>query len=127
MVKGHPTILYETALKNNNASMLPYFKQYLDNPDGIFERLIDYYHPRKFKEDNTYEKLDYCQKVDIVKNIFNIAIYGGNHKTWLEQLEKDNIYVENVNRPHDFVTNFIKNCESIINLIYDTNPDLVSI
>lgn len=111
MVKGHPSILISIA-KNNNLS-LPAFEKYLNNPEEIFNMLVEYYSP----ED--------CQLThDNVKDIFNILIYGGGHTTWLSQMENDNIEIKTTT-PHQFVNLFKTDCKKLIDLININNPELV--
>jgi hypothetical protein len=110
MVKGHPTILYNIA--KNNGLELKYFKKYLDNPSYIFEELIKHYSTETggITEDN-------------VKDIFNIAIYGGSHNTWLKQMEADDKQLA-TNNPHPFVVCFIQECKNLIDIIYLNNPSI---
>jgi hypothetical protein len=113
MVKGHPTILYCIA-KNNNIE-LPAFKEYLDNPQIKFKELIDYYsveNETPLTEDN-------------VKDIFNISIYGGNHNTWLGQMEDQNVSIK-TNIPHPFVNKFSSDCKDLKDLIYLNNAELIN-
>jgi hypothetical protein len=119
MVKGHPTIIYEIAKKTGNESLLPNFKEYLVNPQSIFDTLIEYYKPV-----NENKEMTYSQKCDCVKNIFNIAIYGGGHNTWLKDCEKEGIELA-TDIAHNFVNSFIEDCRDVINIIYKNNPDIV--
>ena len=112
MVKGHPTIIYNIAKMNNIA--LPTFEKYLSNPSEIFEQLIEYYSV----EDET------PLTEDNVKDIFNISIYGGGHKTWIEQMSEKGIDLATC-EPHSFVVQFIKECKIIMELIYLNNKDIV--
>jgi hypothetical protein len=111
MVKGHPSILVSIA-KNNNLT-LPAFEKYLNNPEEIFNMLVDYY------------SLDDCKLThDNVKDIFNILIYGGSHNTWLSQMEEENIEIKTT-IPHQFVNLFKTDCRKLIDLINISNPELV--
>lgn len=119
MVKGHPTIIYEVAVKTGNEGLLPHFKQYLDNPQEIFDMLIEYYQP-------SYEnrEMEYDAKMDCVKNIFNIAIYGGGHTTWIKECCKEGINLA-TETPHKFVDGFIGDCKDVMTLIYRSNSGIV--
>ena len=112
MVKGHPTIIYEIAKKNGIS--LTAFERYITNPSSIFKLLIDH-----------YATADGCEPIteDDAKDIFNISIYGGGHSTWLKQMaEKVEL---TVTEPHPFVSEFLKECQTISNVIYASNPDIV--
>lgn len=111
MVKGHPSILIGIA-KNNNLS-LPAFEKYLNNPEEIFNMLVEYYSPEDCKLTH-----------DNVKDIFNILIYGGGHTTWLSQMENDNIEIKTTT-PHQFVNLFKTDCKKLIELININNPELI--
>jgi hypothetical protein len=111
MVKGHPSILISIA-KNNNLT-LPAFEKYLNNPEEIFNMLVEY-----------YSLDDYKLTHDNVKDIFNILIYGGGHTTWLSQIENDNIEIKTTT-PHQFVNLFKTDCKKLIDLININNPELV--
>ena len=113
MVKGHPSIIFNIAQKNN--INLPCFKTYLDNPKNIFDMLIEYY-----TEDNEPKLTE-----DNVKDIFNISIYGGGHTTWIKQMEDENIKLR-TKTPHQFVNEFIKECREVMDLVYLNNKDLVN-
>lgn len=113
MVKGHPTIIYNIAKMNNIE--LPTFEKYLKDPTHIFQQLIEYYSATDetpLTEDN-------------VKDIFNISIYGGGHKTWIEQMSEKGIELATC-EPHSFVVQFIKECKIVMELIYLNNKDIVS-
>lgn len=111
MVKGHPSILVSIA-KNNNLS-LPAFEKYLNNPEDVFNMLVEYYSPE-----------DYELSHDNVKDIFNILIYGGGHNTWLSQMDEANIEIKTT-IPHQFVNLFKTDCKKLIDLININNPELV--
>lgn len=112
MVKGHPTLINEVAKKNN--IVLESFEKYLENPTQIFNELIQYYSP------NEEERL--CE--ENVKDIFNIYIYGGGHKTWLQQMADEGIEIR-TNKPHPFTIEFKNDCTKVCNLICLNNNDLV--
>lgn len=110
MVKGHATIIYNIALKNN--MLLESFKNYLENQEKIFRELLDFY------------SIDNKMTNDHVKDIFNISIYGGNHKTWIESMNKQGIKVKTENE-HQLIKEFVNDCKKIINIVYLSNPELI--
>ena len=112
MVKGHPTIIYSIAKLNNID--LPTFGRYLFNPTSIFAELIEYYSVIN----------DIPLTEDDVKDIFNISIYGGGHTTWIEQMSAKGRNLATTD-PHTFVSNFIKECKIVMELIYLNNKDIV--
>ncbi len=110
MVKGHATIIYNIAKKNN--ILLESFKNYLENSEKIFNELLDFY------------SIDNQMTNDHIKDIFNIAIYGGNHRTWIESMNKQGIKIKTENE-HCLIKEFINDCKKIISIVYLNNPDLV--
>jgi hypothetical protein len=111
MVKGHASIIYNIAKKNN--ILLTFFKIYLDDSVKVFDELLKYY------------SIDNNLTQDNIKDIFNIAIYGGNHKTWLELMEKEGLDVK-TDIEHTFVTGFLNDCKKVIDLVYLNNSEIVS-
>lgn len=108
MVKGHPTIIKQIAMKNGYAT--PEIDKYLADPDSTFKTLIKHY------------SIDDVVTEDDVKDIFNLAIYGGGHSTWLKQMVKDG---KNVNQvQHAIVKAFIKEIRAIGSIIYNSNEAL---
>jgi hypothetical protein len=111
MIKGHPTIIYSIAKKNG--LHLEHFKTYLDNPEAIFKQLINFYScedEEPLTEDN-------------VKDIFNISIYGGGFSTWVKQMRNEDIILRN-EIEHPFISQFIKSCRDIMDIIYVSNPSI---
>jgi hypothetical protein len=112
MIKGHPTILYELALRNkfeiNN------IKKYVSNPDYILEKLVKHYSQEQSLINN-----------DDVKDIFNLLVYGGGYSTWLEQMAKANKPITSTEE-HSFISAFKEDCERLRDIIYLSNPALVS-
>jgi hypothetical protein len=111
MVKGHPTIIKQVALKNGYAT--PEIDKYLADPDATFKTLIKHY----ATDDNITE--------DDVKDIFNISIYGGGHSTWLKQMEKDGKVVNQ--QQHTIVKAFITEVRAIMSIIYNSNLAMAKI
>lgn len=121
MVKGHPTIIKQVALKNNYAT--PEIDKYLANPDATFKILLKHY------------AMDDKLTEDDVKDIFNLAIYGGGHSTWLRQMacvdkdgkliksKKHNIKIVN-QQQHPIVKAFITEVREIGSLVYKSNQNL---
>jgi hypothetical protein len=116
MVKGHPTILCEVALKNN--IKLKTFQNYLTNNVNIFKDLIKFYFG-----DN---QIEYDKKKDYVKDIFNILIYGGSFKTRIDDMNEKSIELLTTDI-HYFITEFRKDCKMLIDIIYDNNEDILNI
>jgi hypothetical protein len=114
MVAGHATILYEIAKLNKRENEFPSVKNYIDNKPTILKELREYY----TADDNTLTD-------DNVKDIFNIAIYGGGHSTWLNQMEKEDILLKTTT-PHPIVIEFLKECKKFMDIIYINNPDIVT-
>jgi hypothetical protein len=110
MVKGHPSIIYSIAKKNN--INLSSFEKYLNDPELIFNQLIDYYSG------------DVKLTNEQVKDIFNIVIYGGSHNTWLSQIENQEIELK-TKTPHKFVSAFIDDCKKVIDLVYLNNDEVI--
>lgn len=113
MIAGHSTILYEIAKLNKIETQFPSVKNYIDNKPAILKELHEYY----FTEGSILTE-------DNVKDIFNIAIYGGGHNTWLKQMEDDEIELR-TNIPHPKVSEFLKECKKFMELIYLNNPAIV--
>ncbi len=111
MVKGHASIIYNVAKKNN--IKLEFFEEYLKNSDKIFNELIEY-----------YSTVDILSE-DNIKDIFNIAIYGGNHTTWIELMNSESIKLK-TNIEHIFVSGFISDCKKVIDLVYLNNIELTN-
>ena len=114
MIAGHSTILYEIAKLNKIETQFSSVKNYIDNKPAILKELHEYY----FTEGSILTE-------DNVKDIFNICIYGGGHKTWLEQMEKDGIELR-TNIAHQKVTEFKTDCKTFMDLIYLSNPEIVN-
>ena len=110
MVKGHPTILKEVATKSGFPT--PQLDRYLADPSGTFKTLIDYY------------SIEEPLTEDDVKNIFNIGIYGGSHDGWWKDLYDDGKGKIAKSAPHEIAVEFFKECQSIINIVYLSNPQI---
>lgn len=75
--KGHPRIAYSLGLKNNK--QYENIKKYIDNPDAIFNEMATHY---------GIDINDAAGKnKDRLKWFFNLTIYGGGYKLWLDGLE----------------------------------------
>ena len=124
MVKGHPTIIKQVALKNGYAT--PEIDKYLADPDATFKTLLKHY------------AIDDKLTEDDVKDIFNLAVYGGGHSTWLKQMacvDKDGKLIEKkkhkikiVNQQeHPIVKAFIKEVRAIMAIVYNSNLPMAKI
>jgi hypothetical protein len=111
MVRGHPSILYSIA--NNNNVNLKTFKKYLTNRDAVVAELLEHYQ----SDPPTLNEKD-------IKDIFNISIYGGGHSTWEQQMAKDGKEV-GTSVIHDFEKEFINDCRTIMDYVYNSNPDIL--
>lgn len=112
MIKGHASILYEIA--KNNSIMLPTFKTYIDNFEGISTMLVNYY--------NVTEQV--CIDAANVKNLFNLMIYGGGVNNWFETLQTEGVVFRTV-EVHPFIIDFKAECSKVISLVYLSNSKIV--
>jgi len=110
MVKGHPSILFNIA-KNNGIS-LPSFERYLKEPKEVLNEMIEYYSVE-----------DAPLSTDDVKSIFNIKIYGGSNKTWVEQMGKEGKEIS-TNIINPFEKEFEKECRILMDIIFLNNPNI---
>jgi phage/plasmid-associated DNA primase len=108
MVKGHPSLIYSVAKLNGVEDNFKAFKQYLDNPDEQLSILADFYGVSN----------------DIAKEAFNVCIYGGGFKTWVDEREKDKIQLKTT-KEHEIIINFTRDCRKLITLVYENNPKIV--
>jgi len=113
MVKGHPSILYSIA--KNNGLTLSAFKRYIDQPAFILSEMKQFYSIE-----------DAPLTTDDCKSIFNIKIYGGSHKTWLEQMGKEGKDVRTT-EVHPFEVEFEKECRIIMDIIYHANQNIKNV
>jgi hypothetical protein len=129
--KGHPTIIYCNAKKNNIE--LPTYKEYLDNFDSYVDQISAYYSVDGKKP---------LDKKDI-KLLFNRTIYGGGHDNWVDDIIKgkvddaiecikneDTVYkrepkeMKNMRSPHPFYKKFHDETTQIIDLVYSSNKNI---
>ena len=118
-IKGHPSIA--VSIGDLNGLDFKNIKNYINNFDDISNKLIQYYF---------LENQPPLQKSNI-KDLFNILIYGGGFKTWIEDLKKEK---PNKNKPsilinekqplHEDIQNFKNECKIIHELIIKNNPEL---
>lgn len=114
-VKGHPTIIYELAVKNNIE--LPSYKKYLNEFDSICIKLINFYN-----DDDEQLKRKH------IKLLFNAIIYGGSFNTWKkEMIIEKNIKINNDNVVLDFIKDFTNDTHTIQNIIWEKNINLRNI
>lgn len=144
--KGHPTILYELA-KKNNITLHSYFDYIKEGGfEAVCEDMIDYYslEPRKSGEElalmnpkdiEEYEKSRLSPSN--IKDLFNKTIYGGGHPKWCDEIthsnlkEKDRlrllrknktpIEIKNKNKPFPFYNLFYEDTKTITKIIWDNN------
>jgi len=130
-VKGHPTILLELGKRNHVP--LPAFEDYLrpGRFDEICKVLIEFY---SADPDNLLTRKD-------IKWLFNKTIYGGGFKEWINDIkngQKRDVHgkpsfthnpklVQNIDIKHSIYTAFHKDTKTIINLVYQNNPELVNL
>ena len=130
-VKGHPTILLELGKRNHVP--LPAFEDYLrpGRFDEICKVLIEFY---SADPDNLLTRKD-------IKWLFNKTIYGGGFKEWINDIkngQKRDVHgkpsfthnpklVQNIDIKHSIYTAFHKDTKTIINLVYQNNPEIVNI
>ena len=131
-VKGHPTILYEVAMKGGHR--LPAYENYLK--EGGFEEwcseLIPYY---------SADGEEPLTPKDI-KDLVNKTIYGGGHRGWCKEITHDGLpeheleklaqkgkeprEMKNQDHPHPLYQRLLKDTVMITHILYVSNPDLVA-
>ena len=128
-VKGHITILYELATRNGKP--LPSYEDYLKEGrfDEIVKQLSEFY---SGDPENPLTKKD-------IKWLFNKTIYGGGIKEWIKEIQNGKFKdvngkivevrspkeIQNGNVKHSIYERFYNETKSIINLVYESNDDLV--
>ena len=131
-VKGHPTIVYEMACRNNIP--LPSYERYLK--PGEFNIIVD-----EFIKHHTPDGETICLTKKDIKWLFNKTIYGGGFKKWGEDIMsgkfknengvvvcvKEPIEIINTDNPHPFYNEFLKDTRKIIDLIYLSNTAISEI
>ena len=120
MVKGHPSLICE--LGRLNGKSFPAISEYVKNPDKQFAEMTPYYG----------EELENHQK----KWLFNLMIYGGGHKGWIDNLISPSVKdlqkgykpIKLLNhKPRQFEIDYKKECDEIKDIIYKNNPKLVEL
>lgn len=122
MVKGHSSLLLNMAKHTKLTDGLSFVERYVNEFDnGLADELIQYYsvegEPPLTKED--------------IKDLHNRTIYGGGHAKWVEKIEKGNAKKGQLPKPcnhtpHDKYTEFHTDIQRVINLVYESNPALVT-
>jgi hypothetical protein len=129
MIKGHPTILLCLGKKLKITEGLPAIDDYISNFENYVEELSNYY---SVKGDNENETMLFKLTKGDIKDLFNITIYGGGENTWINRIEKGNLKKGKLPRPvakkslHPKYKAFKDEIKRIIDLVYDSNPDLVA-
>ena len=117
MVKGHPSIALAVF---KGILDLPHIQTYVDKFDDIVEKLSNFY-----KTDG--EALN----TDNVKWLFNMIIYGGTPDGWMQNLAAGGKGYEckkmvDFIGHHPFVLSFQKECLEMSDMIYKSNPSIVT-
>lgn len=128
MVKGHPTLLIEYSKLIGFTGGLPAVQYYIDNFDSVAAELVEWYSIGD--EDPEIAAHNRLCKADI-KELFNLTIYGGGHKGWVETIVEGDPRAGNPGRPcntipHPRYTAYKNNIQSITNHMYSVNSDLVA-
>jgi hypothetical protein len=129
MIKGHCSILLAMAIHTRLTGGLPAVQYYVSNFDKIAAEMVDYY---SVKGDTEEETLANRLTEDNIKDLHNLTIYGGSQNTWKKQLENGDEKKGKLPKPvadkpeHPKYKAFQDEIYSIINLVYDLNPDLVA-
>ena len=120
-VKGHPTIAYNIGLKNNK--VYGAFKKYINDADAVFTEMAEFY---GVNIDSAFTK-------DRLKWFFNLAIYGGSFKTWVDGLtnpskkDKSLGYTPlelKTNEIMPFMKDYINDCNDLTDKLWANNDDL---
>jgi len=119
--KGHATLLYAVANKNN--IRLPAYEDYLR--EGRFDEIV--------AELSAYYTVDAENPLcgDDIKLLFNKTIYGGGFAEWVKQVQKgDEKYnyppkeMRNADRQHSIYQAFYRDTQRVIGLVYENNAEL---
>ena len=116
MVRGHPSIAYN--LGKQNGVVFENMKKYIEQREEIVKEISEYYSD------------DVAISEGEVKDLFNLLIYGGGFQTWVKELnegspQKDRLPKKVANKPlYSFVEKFIKERDSLMDLIYIHNKEL---
>jgi hypothetical protein len=122
MVKGHPTLMIQSARINNDHQHYPTINEYVNNPEAQFTAMTEHYG----------EDLLEHQK----KWLFNSMIYGGGHQGWVDaltdppdkDLQRGYTATPLKNRhPRPFEVQFKLECDRFKETIYTKNPALAEL
>jgi hypothetical protein len=122
--KGHMTILYEIAKKNN--MNLEEYKVVIDRFDDIAKILIEHF---SADPNNRLDKKD-------IKWLFNMTIYGGGIDSWIEKIQEGDVehgippkkmknITSDFGKYHPIYQNFKNKTGLLINTIYESNKHLL--
>jgi hypothetical protein len=128
MVKGHPTLLLSMAKHTKMTGGLPSIERYvLEFDNGLADEMIEWYSIKSGEEEEDLKNR--LTKGDI-KDLHNRTIYGGGHDKWVQKIEmgdeKKGKQPKPCNRiPHPKYTEFRNDIQRVINIVYESNPELV--
>lgn len=128
MVKGHPTLLLSMAKHTKMTGGIPSIERYIIEFDnGLADEMIEWY---SIKSGDEEEDLRNRLTKGDIKDLHNRTIYGGGHEKWVEKIEKGDEkkgkQPKPCNRtPHPKYTEFRNDIQRVINIVYESNPDLV--
>ena len=117
--KGHPTIISEWCKLSGSGTVLT----------AIDEYIVDY--KKQFTQMAEHYGLDIITNESDMKDLYNIMIYGGSHKTWVKSIEDpsqkelDNGRVAiklKTTIPRPYEKRFKKDCDSFAKIIFENNP-----
>jgi hypothetical protein len=121
MCKGHSSLLQYVA--KTNRLTYPTFEKVVSSFDLLVEIIKEYF------------KINYNIILEErhIKEYFNLSIYGGGKKTWIDALKDEKNLIKNnheiIEIPYDVVlpkvmTDFKSECQAIMNLVYINNADI---
>ena len=122
MVKGHPTLITQLGIINDDIDKYSTISEYVKNPNKQFDEMTAHYGT---------DLLEHQKKW-----LFNSMIYGGGHQVWVDALtdpsDKDlqRGYIATpllTQKPRPFEVQFKKECDMLKETVYNSNPALVEL
>jgi len=122
MVKGHPTLITQLGIINDDIDKYSTISEYVKNPNKQFDEMTAHYGT---------DLLEHQKKW-----LFNSMIYGGGHQGWVDALtdpsDKDlqRGYIATpllTQKPRPFEVQFKKECDMLKETVYNSNPALVEL